>query len=69
MNPALFCDTDVQSKVIPPMMKETIGIVLNENKHMFPDKWGSVKHKEVFGGEIDWKRFGWDTVIDEKNNE
>jgi len=47
MNPALFCDTDVQTKVIPPMMKETVGIVLQENKHMFPDKWGSVKFKDV----------------------
>lgn len=47
MNPALFCDTDVQTKVIPPMMKETIGIVLQENQDMFPDKWGSLKFKDV----------------------
>jgi D-alanine-D-alanine ligase-like ATP-grasp enzyme len=38
MNPALFCDTDVQTKVIPPMMKEVVGIVLQENKEMFKDK-------------------------------
>lgn len=49
MNPALFCDTDVQTKVIPPMMKEVIGIVLQENKDMFKDKWNGMKWKDVYG--------------------
>lgn len=69
MNPALFCDTDVQTKVIPPMMKEVIGIVLQENKDMFKDKQGSIKFNDVYGNaHLDQTKCGWDVVIDEKNN-
>jgi len=53
MNPALFCDTDVQTKIIPPMMRETIGIVLHENKDMFKEKWGSMNWDTIYGKDFD----------------
>jgi len=34
MNPAIFCDTQVQKEVIPKVMQGVIGTVLDAHRHL-----------------------------------
>lgn len=54
MNPAIFCDTDVQTKIIPEVMKDVVGIVLGA-------------HKKITNmPSYNYKSRGWEVVVDEE---
>jgi len=51
MNPALFCDTDVQTQIIPDVMKGVIEIVLSSHNKLVDS-----------GVNCNYEQHGWELV-------